>query len=91
MVGDDTSHIGRSWAVAEGGWEEGMDGQCASRFAVPPKKGDALLFYSMQPDGALDPLSWHGGCPVLNGTKWAANVWVWNGCRYGVCKNPPRS
>ena len=26
----------------------------------------------------------HGGCPVLEGTKWAANLWVWNGRRYGV-------
>ena len=66
-----------------------MDSACGSKFAVAPKKGDALLFYSMEPDGTLDPLSWHGGCPVLNGTKWAANVWVWNKCRYGVCANKP--
>lgn len=23
----------------------------------------------------------HGGCPVLKGTKWAANLWVWNAPR----------
>ena len=26
----------------------------------------------------LDPLSLHGGCPVLNDTpKWGANLWIW--------------
>ena len=58
--------------------------QCYSRFAVAPRKGDAILFYSQKPSGDLDPLSIHGGCPVLAGTKWAANLWVWNGRRYGV-------
>ena len=38
---------------------------------------------SQLPDGRTDPRSEHGGCPVLAGTKWAANVWVWNGPRYG--------
>ena len=27
-------------------WESKMTQECGSRFAVPPKKGDALLFYS---------------------------------------------
>jgi hypothetical protein len=26
-------------------------------------------------------MSLHGGCPVLNGTKLAANLWTWNGVR----------
>lgn len=30
------------------------------------------------PDGALDVMSTHGGCPVLSGQKWASNLWVWN-------------
>lgn len=33
---------------------------------------------SQMPDGTLDPYSLHGGCPVLKGTKWSANVWLWN-------------
>jgi hypothetical protein len=33
--------------------------------------------------GRVDEMSMHGGCPVLEGTKWAANLWVWNGRRYG--------
>jgi hypothetical protein len=45
---------------------------------VSPRRGDAILFYSQRPDGSLDDASRHGGCPVLRGTKAAANVWVWN-------------
>ena len=26
----------------------------------------------------IDSFSWHCGCPVRRGTKWAANSWVWN-------------
>lgn len=44
--------------------------------AVKPRKGDALLFYSMKPTGDLDPASLHTGCPVLEGTKWTATVWI---------------
>ena len=46
-------------------------------------EGEAILFYSQLPDGKVDPMSIHGGCPVLSGTKWAANLWVWNGPRNG--------
>lgn len=70
-----------------GTWQESMVDSCYSAFAVPPRKGDAIMFYSQLSDGTLDQNSLHGGCPVLDGTKWAANVWVWNGCRFGEC--PP--
>lgn len=49
--------------------------------SVKPLKAEAVLFYSQHPDGRLDLSSLHGGCPVLQGTKWAANLWVWNGPR----------
>ena len=39
---------------------------------------------SQKADGELDLYSEHAGCPVLNGTKWAANVWVWNAPRFGM-------
>jgi len=43
-------------------------------------KGRVVLFYSMLPDGTLDPNSLHGACPVDHETeeKWAANKWIWN-------------
>ena len=69
-------------------WEDKLIHQCYARFAVPPRRGDAILFYSQRPDGELDPSSLHGACPVLQGTKWGANLWVWNACRYSQCNNP---
>lgn len=38
--------------------------------------GDALLFFSLRPDGTTDPASLHAGCPVLGGTKWTATKWI---------------
>ncbi|KAL8168396.1 hypothetical protein V2J09_009895 [Rumex salicifolius] len=44
--------------------------------SVRPKTGDALLFWSMKPDGSLDPLSLHAGCPVIKGNKWSSTKWM---------------
>lgn len=44
--------------------------------SVKPKRGDALLFWSMKPDAALDPSSLHGGCPVIRGNKWSSTKWM---------------
>ena len=65
-------------------WEARMIDQCYSRRAVHPTKGAAVIFYSQTPNGTLDPHSLHGGCPVISGEKWGANLWVWNGPRYGM-------
>ncbi len=43
---------------------------------IMPKKGDALLFYSCFPSGKEDPLTLHGGAPVLVGEKWIATKWM---------------
>ena len=45
---------------------------------VRPRRGEALLFYTQSPDGALDGRTRHGACPVTGGRKVAANLWVWN-------------
>eukprot|EP00879_Flechtneria_rotunda_P011819 GHRR01012346.1.p1 GENE.GHRR01012346.1~~GHRR01012346.1.p1 ORF type:complete len:308 (+),score=60.64 GHRR01012346.1:171-1094(+) len=48
------------------GWSE-----CALKgLANKPEKGDALMFYSLHPDGRKDPTSLHGSCPILKGEKW---------------------
>lgn len=44
--------------------------------SVKPKMGDALLFWSMKPDGTLDPSSLHGGCHVIKGNKWSSTKWI---------------
>ncbi|KAL6227443.1 hypothetical protein ACLB2K_001401 [Fragaria x ananassa] len=45
---------------------------------VKPRRGDGLLFYSLLPNGTIDPLSIHGSCPVIKGTKWVATKWIRN-------------
>jgi hypothetical protein len=64
--------------IIEGSWEEQMVALCRTRLAIQPRAGRAVLFYSQHPNGEMDPMAKHGGCPVLEGTKWAANLWVWN-------------
>lgn len=44
--------------------------------SVKPKMGDALLFWSMNPDATLDPSSLHGGCHVIKGNKWSSTKWI---------------
>eukprot|EP00559_Dactyliosolen_fragilissimus_P002478 CAMPEP_0184865724 /NCGR_PEP_ID=MMETSP0580-20130426/18819_1 /TAXON_ID=1118495 /ORGANISM="Dactyliosolen fragilissimus" /LENGTH=640 /DNA_ID=CAMNT_0027365023 /DNA_START=48 /DNA_END=1967 /DNA_ORIENTATION=- len=69
--------------LREGSWEEKMVADCKTRLAIRPSSAHAVLFYSQHPNGEEDESSLHGGCPVLSGEKWAANLWVWNGPRPG--------
>ena len=62
--------------LERGSWEETMVADCRSRLAVKPHSARAVLFYSQHPNGEEDTSSLHGGCPVLDGEKWAANLWV---------------
>ncbi|KAL8172110.1 hypothetical protein V2J09_023914 [Rumex salicifolius] len=56
-------------------WDELSE--CGKKgLSVKPKMGDALLFWSMRPDGTLDPSSLHGGCPVIKGNKWSSTKWM---------------
>lgn len=44
--------------------------------AVKPRRGDALLFFSLHPNAIPDTLSLHAGCPVIEGEKWSATKWI---------------
>lgn len=46
---------------------------------VKPRKGDALLFWSMTPDRKIDANALHAGCPVIKGEKWVATKWIRDG------------
>jgi hypothetical protein len=48
--------------------------ECAKKgLGVKASRGDALLFFSLKPDGTTsDSASLHAGCPVIKGTKWIA-------------------
>ncbi len=51
--------------------------ECAKRgLAVKPFKGDAVMFYSLRPDGTTDTSSMHGSCPTTKGSKWSATKWI---------------
>lgn len=50
---------------------------CATgHVAAKPRKGDALLFFSVNPDGTFDDAAMHTGCPVIEGTKWTGTIWI---------------
>lgn len=66
------SEIKESQPKANEDWSE-----CAKKgYAVKPKKGDALLFFSLHPNATTDALSLHGSCPVIEGEKWSATKWI---------------
>ncbi|CAD6226357.1 unnamed protein product [Miscanthus lutarioriparius] len=63
------------------GWEsqpkDDTFSECAHKgLAVKPVKGDAVLFFSLHVDRELDPLSLHRSCPVIQGEKWSAPMWI---------------
>ncbi|KAG2629705.1 prolyl 4-hydroxylase 5-like [Panicum virgatum] len=61
-------------ATAKSGSSHG--GPAKRGVSVKPKMGDALLFWSMRPDGSRDPKSLHGASPVIKGDKWSATKWM---------------
>mmetsp|Transcript_20334 Transcript_20334/g.34912 ORF Transcript_20334/g.34912 Transcript_20334/m.34912 type:complete len:335 (-) Transcript_20334:187-1191(-) len=66
-----------SWVSDKTRQAAGPLSTCAEgHVAAKPKMGDALLFYSIKPDGTHDPNCLHTGCPVVAGHKWTATVWV---------------
>lgn len=76
--------------LKKGSWEESMMAKCRSRLAIRPHSARAVLFYSQFPNGEQDPMSLHGGCPVLKGDKWAANLWTWSAIREGYDGAPTK-
>ncbi|KDD72104.1 hypothetical protein H632_c3860p0, partial [Helicosporidium sp. ATCC 50920] len=51
--------------------------ECARKFlAAKPRRGDAVLFHSIRPNGELERRSLHTACPVIKGVKWSAAKWI---------------
>ncbi|KAJ1395159.1 ShKT domain [Sesbania bispinosa] len=51
--------------------------ECAKKgIAVKPRRGDALLFFSLHTNATPDTSSLHAGCPVIEGEKWSATKWI---------------
>lgn len=47
--------------------------------AVSPQKGSAVYFRYCNEQGQVDPLTLHGGAPVLAGEKWIMTKWMRQG------------
>ena len=45
---------------------------------VTPVRRAALFWYNMLPSGNGDLRTLHAGCPVLIGSKWVSNKWIFN-------------
>ncbi|XP_011001658.1 PREDICTED: probable prolyl 4-hydroxylase 9 [Populus euphratica] len=58
------------------GVSPGFDYKQCVGLKVKPRQGDGLLFYSLFPNGTIDPTSLHGSCPVIKGVKWVATKWI---------------
>lgn len=75
--GETAFPFGSEWvnpALAE---RSGPFSDCAKgHVAVKPRKGDALLFFSVTPAGDKDQASLHTGCPPIKGIKWTSTVWI---------------
>eukprot|EP00873_Tetraselmis_striata_P024813 jgi/Tetstr1/445077/TSEL_032882.t1 len=55
---------------------EGFSDCARTVLAVKPKKGAAIMFWSVKPTGELNVQSLHEACPVIKGTKWSAAKWI---------------
>jgi len=57
------------------GGQASCGGEVTRGLTVQPRKGDAVLFYTMTPVGKEDSKSIHGSCEVVVGEKWSATTW----------------
>jgi hypothetical protein len=64
-------------------WEHSLQDQCLKRFTVRPQRLEALIFYVQKPNGLPDTQALHASCPVIQGQKYLAAMWVWNGPKAG--------
>lgn len=43
---------------------------------VKPERGGGVMFRNVRPEGTPDKDTLHAGCPVLEGEKWLATLWI---------------
>ena len=55
---------------------------------VDVKRGDTVMWFNIMSDGRTDRRTYHGGCPVLIGSKWITNKWIFSNDQF---KNYPCS
>ena len=45
--------------------------------ALMPTRGSAAFWYDLDRKGYRDQRSLHGGCPIIKGSKWILNKWIY--------------
>lgn len=45
---------------------------------IEPTKGAIALWFDLESSGHLEYQSSHGGCPILMGSKWIFNKWIYH-------------
>ena len=67
------------------GWLENVEGGGATAFdyenfegILAPRKGSAAFWFNLSYCHRKDVRSSHGGCPVLKGSKWILNKWIYS-------------
>ena len=65
------------------GWLEEVEVGGATAFADPgnevliwPKRGSAAFWFNLDRKGYRDTRLLHGGCPIIKGSKWILNKWI---------------
>ncbi|GAX76930.1 hypothetical protein CEUSTIGMA_g4377.t1 [Chlamydomonas eustigma] len=76
--GGETAFPRSSWINPKLAETSGPFSDCAKNgVAFKPKRGDALLFWSINPDGITEDFhASHTGCPVISGAKWTMTKWI---------------
>ncbi|XP_059097158.1 prolyl 4-hydroxylase subunit alpha-2-like isoform X2 [Tigriopus californicus] len=59
-----------------------------AKVTIWPKRGNLAFWYNNDYNGRVDFLTFHGGCPVLAGSKWITNKWIrsWWQVQHFPCK-----
>ena len=78
--------VERAFQTPPGSWERQLIKLCYSALSINPRRGSAVLFYSLLGNNSIDELANHAACPVVEGSKIGANFWAWSSCRYGLPK-----
>ncbi|THU57312.1 hypothetical protein C4D60_Mb03t02190 [Musa balbisiana] len=79
MYLNDVDEGGETIFPQAGSSECSCGGNKVKGLCMKPRKGDAILFWSMGLDGQSDPNSLHGACPIVKGEKWSATKWLRQG------------
>jgi hypothetical protein len=58
------------------GYEGGETDFPSARRRFKGRKGDALIFWNVTPNGQPDPLTLHAGLPPKSGEKWLFSQWI---------------